>query len=171
MDSIINILTIAAIAAQIFVVVSLFGWIFNLKWEKIFGFVTRRRLLMAFVVSLIATLGSLYFSEIAGLVPCKLCWFQRIFMYPQAVILFVAYWKRDELAGKYIIPLSGIGILFSAYHIYVQQINALTMCSLSGPSCEIPEFVKYGYITIPVMAFTAFAVLLTLFTVYREKRS
>jgi hypothetical protein len=170
MNTIINILSIATIVAQIFVAISLIGWIFNLKCEKRFRFVTPRRLMFAFAVSLTATLGSLYLSEIAGLDPCKLCWFQRIFMYPQAVILLVAYWKRDELVGKYILPLSGIGILFSAYHVYIQQLSAPTMCSLNGPSCEVPEFVKYGYISIPVMALTAFAVLIALFTFYREKR-
>jgi len=171
MDSIINILAIATLAAQIFVAISLVGWLFDFKFEKMFRFVSRRWLGTAFLIALAATLGSLYFSEIAGLVPCKLCWFQRIFMYPQAVILLIAYWKRDELVGKYILPLCGIGILFSAYHIYIEQFNVPVMCSLSGPSCEVPDFVKYGYISPPVMALTAFAFLITLFTVYREKRT
>lgn len=171
MDAIINILSIATVAAQIFVAVSLFRWLFKFKWRKLLSYVSRRRLLLAFLVSLTATLGSLFFSEIAGLEPCKLCWFQRIFMYPQAVILLVAYLKRDELVGKYIVPLAGIGILFSAYNIYIQQINAPTSCSASNASCDVIEFIKFGYITIPVMAFTAFAVLITLFTLYRERRA
>ena len=87
-DSIINILSTDTLAAQIFVAVSLISWLFDFKSEKMFYFVTRRRLEMALLIALGATLGSLFFSEIAGLVPCKLCWFQRIFMNPQAVILF-----------------------------------------------------------------------------------
>ena len=166
MDAIINILSIATVAVQIFVVLSLFSWLFSFKQKKLFSYVSRRRLIIAFLVSLTATLGSLYFSEIAGFDPCKLCWFQRIFMYPQAVILLVAYLRRDELVEKYILPLSGIGILFSAYNIYIQQINAPTSCSVNGLSCDVLEFVKFGYITIPVMAFTAFAVLIMLFTLY-----
>ncbi len=164
MDAIINFLSIATIAAQIFVALTLFSWVSNLKWKELSNFVSRRRLFLAFLVALTATLGSLFFSEIVGYVPCKLCWFQRIFMYPQAIILAVACWKCDELVAKYILPLSGIGILFSVYNIYVQQINAPTSCSLTGSSCDVIEFVKFGYITIPVMALTAFAVLITLFT-------
>jgi len=171
MDSIINILAIATLAAQIFVAVSLISWLFDIKSEMISHFVRQRRLMLALLTALAATLGSLYFSGIAGLDPCKLCWFQRIFMYPQAVILAIAFWKRDEFVEKYILTLSGIGILFSAYHIYIQQFNVPTMCSVSGPSCEVPDFVQYGYISPPVMALTAFAILITLFAVYREKRS
>jgi len=171
MAAIINILAITTLAAQIFVVVSLISWLFDIKSERMFHFVRQRRLILAFLTALAATLGSLYFSEIAGLDPCKLCWFQRIFMYPQAVILAIAFWKRDDLVKKYILPLSGIGILFSAYHIYIQQFNVPTMCSVGGPSCEVPDFVQYGYISPPVMALTAFAVLITLFALYREKRT
>jgi len=170
MDAIINILSIVTIFAQIFVAISLVSWLFDFQWEKMFRFVLHRRLLLAFLISLAATLGSLFFSEVAGFVPCKLCWFQRIFMYPQAVILAVAYWRRDEWVGKYILPLSGIGILFSAYNVYIQQVNAPTFCSASAASCDTIEFLKFGYITIPVMALTAFAVLLTLFSFYHEKR-
>lgn len=169
MDAIINLLALATIAAQIFVVISLVSWLFDIRSEKMFHFVTRRRLMLAFLTALTATLGSLFFSEVAGFVPCKLCWFQRIFMYPQAVVLAVAYWRRDELVAKYIFPLSGIGILFSAYHIYIQHFNVPTFCSAKAPSCDFVEVTKFGYITIPVMAFTAFAVLLTIVSAYREK--
>jgi len=168
MDTIVNLLSIATIVAQIFVILSIISWLFGFRRNETHKYISERRLFFAFLVALIATLGSLYFSEIAGLEPCKLCWFQRIFMYPQAVILLVAYLKKDEGIGKYSLSLSAIGILFSAYHIYVQQVNAPTMCLASGPTCEVPEFLKYGYITIPVMAFTAFSLIITLFTIYRK---
>lgn len=67
------------------------------------------RLFIAWAVSVIATLGSLYLSEIKGFLPCDLCWFQRIFMYPLTILLGIAYFKDDVGIAKYVLPLSFIG--------------------------------------------------------------
>lgn len=119
---------------------------------------------LMFIIALIATLGSLYFSEIAGWNPCKLCWLQRIFMYPQVVLLSIALWKRDATVARYILGLSLIGAVIAAYHYYIQMYdiiaapdNPATPCDTSGESCVKTPFTHFGYITIPMMALTAFA--------------
>ena len=76
--------------------------------------------ILAFVVALVATLSSLYFSEIAGFVPCTLCWYQRILMYPLTVITLVGFIKQDEYLPNYVLPLAILGLIVSGYHYLVQ---------------------------------------------------
>lgn len=128
------------------------------------SWVARHGLCLMFTVALVATLGSLYFSEFAGWNPCKYCWIQRILMYPQVILLGIALWKRDRTVTRYILALSIIGLAFAAYHYYIQMydiiaspLNPATPCDLSGESCVKTPFVKFGYITIPFMALSAFA--------------
>src|SRR5207342_697395 len=75
---------------------------------------------LAFVVALIATLGSLYLSEVAHFVPCRLCWYQRIAMYPLPIILAVGWWKRDSGVRRYALPLAVVGACISVYHVLVE---------------------------------------------------
>ncbi len=123
----------------------------------------RHGLLLMFIVALTATLGSLYFSEISGWAPCKYCWIQRIFMYPQVILLAIALWKRDTTVARYILALCLIGGAYAAYHYYIQMYdiiasptNPATPCDASGESCVKTPFIMFGYITIPMMALTAF---------------
>jgi disulfide bond formation protein DsbB len=78
------------------------------------------RLWFAAAVGVTATLGSLYYSEIVGFVPCTLCWYQRICMYPLAVILPIAAARGDEGVRRYVTPLAVVGAGISAYHYLVQ---------------------------------------------------
>lgn len=125
----------------------------------------------AFIVALTATLGSLFFSEIAGFTPCKLCWFQRIFMYPLPVILGVSLIKKTRDVEKYVLPLSLIGGAIGLYH-YIEQIspNPLTPCSSLGfsVSCSERFFTYFGYITIPWMSFSAFFLISALLILYSK---
>ena len=115
---------------------------------------------LAFGTALVATLGSLYYSEIAGFVPCTLCWYQRILMYPLTVILLVGILKRDAMVSDYVLPLSVIGIGMSGYH-YLLQIGVIAhsaACQVGVP-CGL-RYVNYlGFVTIPLMAFTAFVLI------------
>lgn len=127
--------------------------------------VSKYALAFAFVVALVSTLGSLYFSEVAHYEPCRLCWFQRIFMYPQAILLGMAFFRKDNKIFSYAVPLSVIGGMISAYHYYIQVKAAVTAstassCSATGVSCASTPFFSYGYITIPFMALTGFALIL-----------
>jgi disulfide bond formation protein DsbB len=125
-----------------------------------------REILLALVVALVATLGSLYLSEIENLIPCTYCWYQRIAMYPLTVLFAIAAWRRDPEIRHYAAPLAGIGLLISGYHYLVQQVP-----SLSGPACSsvIPcsaaYFYEFGFISIPYMAGSAFALILMLMVI------
>lgn len=120
-----------------------------------------KRLFLAWAVSVIATGGSLYFSEIKGFIPCDLCWFQRIFMYPLTIVLGTAYFKDDFKIGKYVLPLSIIGGCISLYHVVIQRVYSATG---SAVACgQIPCYTDYlnwfGFITIPLLALIAFIII------------
>ena len=118
---------------------------------------------LAWLVAATAMAGSLYFSEVAGLIPCTLCWYQRIAMYPLAVILLVAALRRDFGARPYATALAGIGAVISAYHVLLQRIPDLPSgsCSLQAP-CTAIDLERFGFVTIPVMALVGFATILVL---------
>ncbi|MCR2822414.1 disulfide oxidoreductase [Lederbergia panacisoli] len=130
-------------------------------------------LYFAWVVSVIATLGSLYFSEIKGYVPCELCWYQRIFMYPLTIILGIAAFYNERYIKKYILPVSLIGGSISLYHYLVQKVPgfaAIKPC-VQGVPCNVQYINWFGFITIPFLALTAFT-LISVFMIlmYREDR-
>lgn len=113
----------------------------------------------ALAAGLAATAGSLFFSEIAGFEPCRLCWFQRIFMYPIALILVVGLLRRSRDAGAYAIALSIPGAIVSAYHYSLQRISYASYCSADAAVCSQSYLFHFGYISIPMMAFTAFGLI------------
>ena len=138
----------------------------------------RYQLALAALVATTATLGSLWFSEEAGWVPCRFCWYQRIFMYSSAVVLLVAAVRRDRSARWYAVPLAGIGSLVSIWHILLEHriIKESTACS-SVTSCATPNYVSFGRlefdadgqfissgfpVTLAVMALAAFAAVIAL---------
>lgn len=126
---------------------------------------------LAFVVALTATLGSLYLSEIAHLEPCRLCWYQRIAMYPLALILGIAAWKDDGAVRRYAMPLAGIGGLIAAYHYLVQRYPNLESgaCDVGVP-CSAAYFWEFGFISIPFMALSGFAAVAALLTLHRHNQ-
>jgi len=116
---------------------------------------------LAFVVATVATLGSLYLSEVANFVPCRLCWYQRIAMYPLPILLGVAWWKRDDGVRRYAVPLAVIGMAISTYHILVERFPWLEesgVCEVANP-CSVRWLERFGFITIPTMALAAFALI------------
>jgi disulfide bond formation protein DsbB len=117
-------------------------------------------LYVAFSIALTGTLGSLYYSEVAGFVPCTLCWYERILMYPLALITLIGIVKQDEGVADYVLPLSILGIGISTYH-YLLQLGVFpheAVCSIGIP-CDL-RYVSYGgFVTIPLMAWAAFVVI------------
>ena len=114
-----------------------------------------------FITALISTLGSLYYSEIVGFVPCKLCWFQRIFMYPITFVGLVGFISRDHKVFKYTLPLAITGILISSYH-YLLQLGIISEglnCTVGVP-CEGRYVNYFGFITIPLMAWLGFIIII-----------
>jgi disulfide bond formation protein DsbB len=128
----------------------------------------------AWTVALVSMLGSLYFSQVANFIPCELCWFQRIAMYPLVVILLVAALRGDVRVGvQYAFVLPLVGILVAAYHIYI-EINPsaeISACKVGGTSCATEWIKKFGYVTIPVLAITAFVAILTLLAIAWSRRA
>jgi disulfide bond formation protein DsbB len=118
---------------------------------------------LAWLVAATAMAGSLYFSEVAGLVPCALCWYQRIAMYPLAVILLVAAVRHDWAVRPYATALAGIGAAVAAYHTLLQRFPNLPSgsCSVEVP-CSAIELERFGFITIPVMALVGFVSVIVL---------
>lgn len=115
----------------------------------------------AWFVSLIATLGSLYFSEIREFIPCDLCWFQRIFMYPLVLILGIATFQNDWKIARYVLPLSVFGGSISAMHYMEQKIpefGGIRPC-VSGVPCSAEYINWLGFITIPFLALVAFLLI------------
>ncbi len=111
-----------------------------------------------FVVSLIATLGSLFFSEIAKFQPCILCWYQRILMYPQVLVSYMAVLRKEFVVKPYLLALNGFGLVIALYHYFLQIQPKLLMspCIAGDVSCIKGYTFYFGYITIPLMAATAF---------------
>ena len=117
-----------------------------------------RLLSAAWVMAIIATLGSLSFSEILGYIPCELCWYQRILMYPLAVILGVAVFRGERQVVWYALPLAVPGMLLAGYHYLYQKLPVLqqaTECT-GTVSCSDQSAQWLGFVTIPLLSFTAF---------------
>ena len=87
-------LAVLTIVANILAVALIVSWAVRNRYPRLLQFATAHAVLFSFIIATAATLGSLFYSEIAGYEPCKLCWFERIFMYPQSLVFLVALWKR-----------------------------------------------------------------------------
>lgn len=118
---------------------------------------------LAFLVAAAAVGGSLYFSEVANYVPCRLCWFQRIAMYPLAVILLIAAIRGDRAVRWYAIPLAGLGACVSIYHYLVEWHPQLEgdACDPTNP-CSLVWFREFGFVTLSLMALCGFAAIIAL---------
>lgn len=173
---------LAALAAMLQVMLVLIGVValLSLRWAP------ARRLLIevrdtllggeiwaAWIVALVAMSGSLYFSQIADFIPCELCWFQRIMMYPMVVILLVGALRKDVRAAvqyAFVFPIIGIGV--ATYQIYIELNPSAepSACRVGGTSCATEWIKKFGYITIPVLSITAFTTILTLLIMAWSRR-
>jgi len=121
------------------------------------------------MVSVVAMLGSLYFSEVRLFVPCPLCWYQRILMYPLVLLLGVQTYRQDPKAFAYTLPLSALGVIVSGYHVLVQKVPGFGIPELcrSGVPCNVDYINWLGFISIPLLSFTAFTIITTLLVVSR----
>ncbi len=121
----------------------------------------------AWVVALLASLGALFVGEVMGQAPCVLCWFQRAFMFPLAIVLAVAVHASDVRVSRYALPLAGVGWAVALYHslLYLGLIAEPVRPCGAGPSCSSAHMVIFGGVPLPLLslgAFTAVAVLLIL---------
>lgn len=127
---------------------------------------------LAFVVALVATTGSLFLSEYSGFIPCRLCWFQRIAMYPLVIVLFGTALRRDVRGAVfYGLPLAAIGSVVSIRHLYIEANPGAESASCKvGAPCSTKWIDVFGYFTIPMLALTAFAAIIALLIVAWSSR-
>jgi disulfide bond formation protein DsbB len=162
---------IAIVLFILFFVLDRFG-VGNKYFQKLLLYLKKKSAYFSLTISVIATLGSLFLSEIAGFTPCKLCWFQRIFMYPLPIILTTSIIKKKKDVAWYTLPLSLVGFLIASYHYYIQlNPQPLAPCSTVGfsVSCSERFVTNYGYITIPFMSLTAFFIVSSLMIIKLSK--
>jgi Disulfide bond formation protein DsbB len=117
---------------------------------------------LAFVVAAVATAGSLFFSEIAHFPPCELCWYQRICMYPLSILTLFAALLNDHRVARYLLPFPVIGAGVSTYHLLVENgvVEQTQACVISAPGgCATKWINEFGYVTIPTLALTSFALV------------
>jgi disulfide bond formation protein DsbB len=157
---VIVLLAALGVAAQALVVLAL------LFWRRLRRLLWGYELWAAFVVAAIATGGSLFFSEIAHFVPCELCWYQRICMYPLSLLALFAAAHGDYRLPRYLLPFTLVGGGVSVYHLLVENkvVGESQACLVSAPGgCGVKWINEFGYITIPTLALSAFALLAVLF--------
>lgn len=174
-NNVINFLSLLTIAGDV-IIIGMVGllvirFVFK-KQLRLLTWVGQNAFQHSLIVALLATLGSLFLSEIAHFTPCRLCWFQRIAMYPLVVVFGVAWYKKDQVAAWLQgMIIAGVGAIIAGYHYYIQVLSTSGIpCSIYDPvSCTEKVFVHYGYITIPMMALTAF-VMIILFLIAQKVR-
>ena len=118
-------------------------------------------LTFAWVVAIAATAGSLYYSEVRRFIPCELCWYQRIFMYPLVLLLGLAVYRLDPGVRPYALWMSLVGGGISLIHYLEQKVPAFqpTACDATPIPCNVQYVNYFGFVTIPFMALTAFALI------------
>lgn len=163
----ISALSILVLFANIFSVLLsvLFGIVTFSKFsitKKILNVIQNNAIYVSLLVASVATIGSLFLSEIAHFAPCKLCWEQRIFMYPLPIIMLISLLTDDTKVRKYILPLATIGFLIATYHILLQTFPQALQCSDELISCTKKYTAHFGYITVPVMSASAFITIILL---------
>jgi disulfide bond formation protein DsbB len=124
---------------------------------------------LAWLIALVTTLGSLYYSKVIEYVPCELCWYQRIVIYPFAVILGIAAWRRDAAIRVYAVPVLAIGIVIATYHTWIQAYppeNGTSFCTADVP-CTTRYVWEFGFVSLPFMALSAMVAMTALLLVAR----
>jgi len=135
------------------------------KKNKFLAFIDKHYLTLGFIITLLSALFSLVYSEIIGFVPCYLCWYQRVFMFPLVFIFGAAIWSKDRKVVKYTLPMLTVGFVFSVYQnfFYYFGESSTLPCDASGVSCYqrlISEF--GGYISFPMLALSGYLALITI---------
>ena len=128
---------------------------------------------LAVAVTVAASLGSLYLSEVGDLTPCRWCWIQRMAMYPLAFVLLIGWFTGDRLVRRYAVPMAVLGLAASIWHYLLQQVPGLSdaeSCSLTTP-CSVTYIEKFGFISIPWMAGAVFLLTVILLTGFRSTDS
>jgi len=128
-------------------------------------------LFFCWILATVATLGSLFFSEIMGLKPCVLCWYQRIFMYPLVFILLVGMYPLDKQVVRYAFPLAAMGWLFAVYHYLVYSgfiPESMQPCDKDA-SCSEINLELFGFITIPMLSILSYTAIMAILIIFHNR--
>lgn len=143
---------------------------FRKQSKPLLSWLGTHALWLIFFVTLGSVAGSLFYSEVIGYPACSLCWWGRIFLYPQLVIVAIALWKKRDDVDVYLWPLSIAGAMVALYNVYLQHGGtAFFSCASTEVSCAQRFVLEFGYITIPMMALTAFVSIMVLLSLRRLK--
>ena len=162
-NTVFTVLTLMANAAFVALVVVGLAALFGVRGpgRRVVAALGPRAPAAALVVAAVATAGSLYYSEIVGYIPCELCWYQRICMYPLTAVLAVGVIRRERSVVWYAAPFVVFGAPVSLYHYLVEHVPSLaegSSCSVFVP-CNVPYFEELGYVTLAFMALSAFLLI------------
>jgi disulfide bond formation protein DsbB len=155
-----------ALACNAFVVIAAAAWCLRRRapsaWATTLDLFGPSALTLGALIAIVATAGSLYLSEVAHFVPCRLCWYQRIGMYPLAVILPIAAIRKDTRAWLYPFALAVAALPISIYHVLLEHFPSLETgaCDPNNP-CSIVWTRHFGVVTIPYMAASGLAAIAT----------
>jgi disulfide bond formation protein DsbB len=159
------VLTIVANVAVVLTALLALGCAFSAgarrAWRAVAAFLGPQALLCAWVVALVTTAGSLWYSEHFHFLPCELCWYQRIVMYPLVVVLGVGWFRRDKAVWMTALPFVVVGVPLSLYHWLVERVPSFaegTSCSIDAP-CSSPYFEKLGFVTLAWMCMSSFLLI------------
>jgi disulfide bond formation protein DsbB len=135
------------------------------------GLLEGKAIWLAWIVALVCTVGSLIYSEVIHFVPCRLCWFQRIAMYPLAIILLVGAIRREAVVKYYAVPLALVGLVISIYHNVLQFVPSLEggSCDPLNP-CSARSIAVFGFMDLPFMAGAGFIVIAVLLAFYTKAK-
>ena len=153
-----------ALASHFLLVFLFVTTLFRHTWgRRPTAFLNKNSILLGFIVSLGAVLGSLFYSEVLGFEPCVLCWWQRVFLYPLPILFGVAIWKKSDSAFSYAVPMTLLAALIATYQSYVflGGVSLLSCTAIDG-ACSKVYVKEFGYITIPIMSLTASLYILLL---------
>lgn len=126
-------------------------------------------LIVIWIISTVATFGSLYFSEILKYEPCKLCWFQRIFMYPLPILIGISIVRKDYHQTWNTLVLACLGFIISIYHNYI-SLFSVSDNTCGRVSCTTKYFNIIGFITIPFLALISFLSIIILSIIVLKKQ-
>lgn len=132
-------------------------------------FIQKNAMYIILVQAIVATLGSLYFSDIKGYEPCVLCWWQRIFMYSLIPVIIIATLRKENRIYQYTLPMAVLGLIVAIYHnlLYTGIIDVAEFCA-GGISCTSKYIEYFGFVTIPFLAFLGFAIIIILSIISRN---
>jgi disulfide bond formation protein DsbB len=172
LDSFNQIVSVGVVFMQITVLVIWCNLVFaKSKRNKVLVFFKENTFLMGFFVALGSVALSLFYSNVIGFPACELCYVQRIFLYPQLVLFSMELYKKDRTIIDHSIALAIFGSLTSIYHMYIENGGSSSLACATGDantiSCATRYVYEFGYVTIPIMAFTASIFIITILLNYK----